>query len=146
MVKWSGVCSQCNQYNNCVSVFRDDGTFIRTIGQGALNCPWNVLVHRSDLVYVADSHHHRIAVFLPDGELTRTFGLQGRRKRQFVYMYSCGMAVSPDGDHLHISDCYNHRVQVFTLEGEYVRKFGTDQLKYPHWYHCHFRWQCPGDR
>ena len=113
--------------NNSVSVFRDDGTFIRTIGQGALSRPWDVFVHSSGLVCVADSNNHRIAVFSQEGELVLTIGSQGKGKGQFVL--PCGVAVSPDDQHLYVSDCKNHRVQVFTLEGQYVREFGTDQLK-----------------
>ena len=114
--------------NNCVSVFRDDGTFIRTIGQGTLSCPWDVLVHSSGLVCVTDCDNHHIAVFSQEGKLVRTIGSQGKGKGQFLC--PCGVAVSPDDQHLYVSDCDNHRVQVFTLEGQYVREFGTDQLKY----------------
>ena len=118
-----------NQYNHCVNVFREDGTFSRTIGQGNLRYPSDVLVHSSGLVYVADSGKHRIAVFSQEGELVRTFGSQGGGKGEFNDPSS--VTVSPDNHHLYVSDNNNHRVQVFTLEGRYVRKFGTDQLKGP---------------
>ena len=116
--------------NHCVSVFREDGTFIRTIGQGKLQYPIDVLVHSSGLVYVADYGNHRITVFSQEEELVRTFGSWGGGKGEFRYPY--GVAVSPDDHHLYVSDNNNRRVQVFTLEGRYVREFGTDQLKYPH--------------
>ena len=116
-----------NQCNHCVSVFGEDGTFIRTFGKGKLKYPRDVLVHSSGLVYVADYGNHRIAVFSQEGELVRTFGSEGGGKGEFKY--PSGVAVSPDDHHLYVSD--NHRVQVFTLEGRYVREFGTDQLKSP---------------
>ena len=115
--------------NHCVSVFREDGTFIRTVGQGKLQCPYDVLVHSSGLVYVADGGNHRIAVFSQEGELVRTFGLYGGRKREF--QYPTGLATSPDGHHLYVSEQGNHQVQVFTLEGQFVREFGTGQFKRP---------------
>ena len=118
-----------NQSNHCVSVFREDGTFIRTIGQGKLRYPVDVLVHSSGLVYVADGWNTRIAVFSQKGELVRTFGSGGGGKGEF--QCPCGVAVSPDDHHLYVSDEVNHRVQVFTLEGRYVREFGTEQLKGP---------------
>ena len=118
-----------NERNHCVSVFREDGTFIRTIGRGKLLYPSDVLVHSSGLVYVADSANHRIAVFSQEGELVRVFGSQGGWKGEF--RYPSGVVVSPDDHHLYVSDLNNHRVQVFTLEGRYVREFGTGQLKYP---------------
>ena len=128
-VSANGQVYVANQCNHCVSVFREDGTFIRTIGQGKLHHPSDVLVHSSGLVYVADSWNHRIAVFSQEGELVRTFGSEGGGKGEFKHPR--GVAVSPDDHHLYVSDSSNHRVQVFTLEGRYVREFGTDQLKYP---------------
>ena len=115
-----------NKHNHCVSVFREDGTFIRTIGQGKLWCPSDVLVHSSGLVYVAEGNNQRIAVFSQEGELVRTFGSKGGGKGEFKY--PSGVAVSPDGHQLYVSDKCNYRVQVFTLEGQYVRDFGADQL------------------
>ena len=119
-----------NQYNHCVSLFREDGTFIRTIGQGKLQYPRDVLVHSSGLICVTVWGNDCIVVFSQKGELVRTFGSKGGGKGEF----NCptGLAISPDGHHLYVSDRDNHRVQVFTLEGQYVREFGTGQLKYPH--------------
>ena len=118
-----------NQFNRFVNVFREDGTFIRTIGQGKLQYPSDVLVHSSGLVYVADWGNHRIAVFPQEGELVYSLGSWGGGKGEFKYPR--GVAVSPDNYHLYVSDTDNHRVQVFTLAGQYVREFGTDQLKCP---------------
>ena len=116
-------------HNHCVCVFREDGTFIRTIGQGKLKYPRDVLVHSTGLVYVTDSWSHCIAVFSQEGELVRTFGSKGGGKGEFNW--PSGLTTSPDGHHLFVSDCNNHRVQVFTLEGQLVKKFGTGQLKDP---------------
>ena len=131
-VSSNGQVYVANQHNHCVSVFREDGTFIRTIGQGnsKLQGPTDVLVHSSGLVYVADgSNNHHIAVFSQEGELVQTLGSWGRGKGEFEWPF--GVAVSPDGHHLYVSDYNNHRVQVFTLEGQYVRDFDTGQLKRP---------------
>ena len=110
-----------------MSVFREDGTFIRAIGQGKLQHPTDVLVHSNGLVYVADGGNNRIAVFSQEGDLVHTFGSWGRGKGEFEWPSS--VAVSPDGHHFYVSDCNNHLVQVFTLEGQYVRD--TGQLKRP---------------
>ena len=120
-----------------VNVFQKDGTFIRTIGQGKLQFPNDVLVHSSGLVYVTDcggvnvqgGSNHSIAVFSQEGELVCTFGSWGEGEGKFKYPR--GVAVSPDDQHLYVSD-RNNRVQVFTLEGRYVREFGTGQLKHPY--------------
>ena len=128
-VSANGEVFVANCRNHCVNVFREDGTFIRTIGKGKLQYPHDVLVHSSGLVYVADGSNHRIAVFSQEGELVRTFGSQGGGKGEFRYPF--GVAVSPDDHHLYVSDRDTDQVQVFTLQGRYVREFGTDQLKYP---------------
>ena len=112
-----------------MSVFREDSTLIRTIGQGKLQRPWDVLVHSSGLVYVTDGGNYRIAVFSQEGELVRTFGSYGRGKGEFYW--PSALATSPDGHLLYVSDKTNNRVQVFTLEGQFVREFGTGQLKDP---------------
>ena len=119
-----------NQNNSCVSVFSEDGTFLRTIGQGKLLYPWDVFVHSSGLVCVADSNNHRIAVFSQEGKLVRTIGSQGKGKGQFKH--PSGVAESPDDQHLYAIDRDNHRIQVVSLGGQYVREFGTGQLKCPH--------------
>ena len=128
-VSATGQVYVANKDNDCVSVFREDGTCIRTIGQGKLCCPWDVLVHGSGLVCVADCGCHSIAVFSQEGELVRTFGSMGGGKGEFVW--PCGLAASPDGHHLYVSDLDMPQVQVVTLEGQFVREFGTGQLKDP---------------
>ena len=128
-VSANGQVHVANQYNHCVSVFKEDGTYIRTIGQGKLRYPRDVLVHSNGLVYVTDGGNNCIAVFSQEGELVRTLGSWGGGKGELKY--PSGVAVSPDDHHLYVSDSSNHRVQVFTLEGRYVREFGTDQLKGP---------------
>ena len=128
-VSATGQVYVANHQNHCVSVFGEDGTFIRTIGQGKLWHPYDVLVHSSGLVYVTDWGKHHIAVFSQEGELVRTFGSKGGRKGEF--RYPAGLATSPDAHHLYVSDSSNNQVQVFTLEGRFVRDFGTGQLKDP---------------
>ena len=128
-VSATGLLYVANQRNHCVSVFREDGTFIRTIGQGLVQRPWDVLVHSSGLVYVIGWRNHRITVFSQEGELVCTFGSKGGGKGELNW--ASALATSPDGHHLYVSDKDNHRVQVFTLEGQFVREFGTGQLKSP---------------
>ena len=124
----NGCLYMANQRSNCVSVFTEDGTFIKSFGAEQLKYPRDVLVHKGE-VYVADSFKDRIAVFSQEGNLVRTFGSNGRGNGEFDA--PSGVAVSPNGNHLYISDRDNHRVQVFTLEGQYVRTVGTGLLKGP---------------
>ena len=123
-----GLLFVTNYGNHCVDVFRENGTFIRRIGQGQLSHPIDVTVHANGQVYVADCGNHRVTVLTQDGQLVRTFGSEGSGAGQFSN--PCGIAVSPDGQ-VYVSDYKNNRVQVFTADGTYIRAFGQGQLKRP---------------
>ena len=114
--------------NNCVDIFRENGTFFRRIGQGQLSYPIDVAVHANGQVYVADGSNHRVTVFTQDRQLVRTFGSYGSGAGQFNNPQ--GIAVSPDGQ-VYVSDYGNERVQVFTADGTYIRAFGQGQLNGP---------------
>ena len=122
-----GLLFVANYGNQCVDIFREDGTFIRRIGQGQLSGPIDVAVHANGQVYVADYGNHRVTVLTQDGQLVRTFGSQGSSAGQFRTPQ--GIAVSPDGQ-VYVSDYRNSngRVQVFTADGTYIRAFGLGQL------------------
>ena len=123
-----GLLFVANYSNQCVDIFREDGTFIRRIGQGQLSGPIDVAVHANGQVYVADRVYHRVTVLTQDGQLVRTFGSQGSGAGQFIKPF--GIAVSPDGQ-VYVSDHINGRVQVFTADGTYIRAFGQGQLNGP---------------
>ena len=127
-----GLLFVANHCNHCVDIFKEDGTFIRRIGQGQLSYPRDVAVHANGQVYVADCGNHRVTVLTQDGQLVRTFGSQGSGAGQFSSPQ--GIAVSPDGQ-VYVSDYSNRqvygdngRVQVFTADGRYIRTFGQGQL------------------
>ena len=112
--------TNCN--NRRIEVLREDGTFVRQIGVGELNNPWNVTINNKH-VYVADTHNHRIAIFTLEGQLVRTIGSEGSGPGQFNL--PSAVAFSPDGD-MYIADNSNHRIQVFTTDGVYKREFWKD--------------------
>ena len=123
-----GLLFVANYSNSCVDIFREDGTFIRRIGQGQLSCPIDVAVHANGQVYVTDNDNHRVAVLTQDGQLVRTFGSRGSVAGQFTD--TTGIAVSPVGQ-VYVSDYSNSRVQVFTADGTYIREFGQGQVSNP---------------
>ena len=116
----------CNCCNNCIEMFRTNGTFVRQIGVGCLSYPWGVTVNNKQ-VYVADTENHRISIFTLEGQLIRTIGSRGSGPGQFNW--PSAVAISPDGD-MYVTD-YNHRVQVFSPDGVFRREFGKGQLSYP---------------
>ena len=122
-----GLVYVVNCTNRCIEVLREEGTFVRQIGVGELNNPWNVTINNKH-VYIADTGNHRIAIFTLEGQLIRTIRSQASGLGQFNS--PSAVAFSPDGD-MYIGDWYNQCIQVFTAEGVYKREFGKDQLKRP---------------
>ena len=98
--------TNCN--NRCIVVLREDGTFVRQIGVGELDHPWNVTINNKH-VYVADTYNHRIAIFTLEGQL---IGSEGSGPRQFNT--PSAVAFSPDGD-MYVADNSNHGIQVSLL-------------------------------
>jgi sugar lactone lactonase YvrE len=73
------------------------------------------------LLYVADTQNHQIAVFSADGELQRRIGKRGSGEVEFNFPLDIDLA--PDGD-LVVLDALNARVQVLHPDGSFVRMFG----------------------
>ena len=113
---------------NRVDVLTKDGLFVRQIGTGILQKPWDVTVYNGT-IFVAYGCNNCVAVFSEDGMLVRSIGSSGTRAGQFNL--PTGVTVSPDGE-LYVSDCCNHRIQVFSTKGLYIRQFGNGLLQYPH--------------
>ena len=126
-VDFDGLVYVANCNNQRIEVFREDGTFVRQIGVGELNNPWNVTIYNEHL-YVADTYNNRIVIFTLEGQLVRTIGSQGSGPGQFSS--PSAVAFSPDGD-IYVADYCKHHIQVFTAEGVYKIEFGKDQLKGP---------------
>ena len=112
---------------NCIEVFKEDGTFIRRFGVGHLSSPWRVTVHQKQ-VYVADNGNRRISTFSLEGQLIRTFGSLDSGPEQLAS--PSFVAISPNGD-LYVTDYDKHRIQVYNSDGIYQRQFGEQQLKNP---------------
>ena len=122
-----GLAYVCNCRNNCIEIFRMDGTFVKQFGVGHFSNPSGVTVNNKQ-VYVADSGNNRISIFTLEGQLIRTIGSQGSGPGQFDW--PTAVAISPDGD-MYVTDYWNHRVQVFSPDGVFRREFGEGQLDWP---------------
>ncbi len=73
------------------------------------------------LLYVADTLNHQIAVFSEEGQLLRRIGKRGNGEAEFNFPLDLDLA--PDGN-LVILDSLNARVQILRPDGSFVRMFG----------------------
>ncbi|MBN1311262.1 MAG: TIGR03663 family protein [Anaerolineae bacterium] len=99
-----------------------------TFGQGQLNRPHQIAVGPGDLLYVADSNNHQIAVFDQNGNFIQTFGQQGviqTDPQTDGLNEPWGVGVAPDGT-VYVADTWNSRVSEYTAEGSYIRSWGYE--------------------
>ena len=117
--------------DNGIDALSDRGFFLWRFGSGVLGASWDVAVDEMAVdnreFFVANSSHHRVAVFNQKGDLMRTIGSTGSGRGQFQYP----TAVAISRGELYVSDSQNHRVQVFTTQGVYIKEFGQGVLSYP---------------
>lgn len=92
-----------------------------TLPETRLGKPVGLSVGPDGLLYVPDTHYHRVLVYSPDGREVRRFGSFGTSPGQFIFptdvAFHGGLVyVSEYGD--------NDRIQAFTPDGTPVLAFG----------------------
>jgi DNA-binding beta-propeller fold protein YncE len=87
-------------------------------GEGRLRQPAGIAVDRNGRVYVADTGHHRIAVYDAFGGFLREIGVQ-------VLNAPEGVDVDDKG-RLYVADTGHHRIAVFSGGGELLGVFGAE--------------------
>lgn len=105
-----------NEMEHCVLRVNETGEVLwqsPSEGEGRLAYPCGILCHQ-DLLYVADSWHHRIAIFDLEGTYKGCFGELGSEPGQFETPIF--IAATPD-DHLIVVDSGNHRLQTIDTRG-----------------------------
>ena len=123
--------------NNRVSVFRSDGTHLRSFGRkgqnnGEFYCPTGIAFDSHGNIVVADCYNHRVQVFDRNGKFLSKFGKQGSRDNQLEFPQ--GLSINGNGDIL-VADKGNKLIKIFSSSGKYSRKFGgSGSLVKPH--HC----------
>ncbi len=85
--------------------------------------PTGLTVGPDGLIYVADTHEHRVSIFDRDGKFVRAFGSYGQGDGQFVF--PSDVVFAPDGRVFVSEYGGNDRIQVFDHSGAYVSQFGS---------------------
>ncbi|MBN2581801.1 MAG: SMP-30/gluconolactonase/LRE family protein [Planctomycetes bacterium] len=84
--------------------------------------PTGLSVGPDGLLYVADTHYHRVMIFQADGQLMRQFGEFGEGDGQFIY--PTDVAFAPDGRVFVSEYGGNDRVSIYSAEGQFLGSFG----------------------
>jgi len=119
--------------NQRISVFDEEGTFLRAFGQqgdgpGELDRPMHLAFGPDGLLYVAEYINDRISVFRPDGSFVRHLKPKGLDA-------PAGVAVDA-ASIVYVADFYNHRIVVLSPEGSenvwgHAGQGGLGELHYP---------------
>lgn len=108
-----------------VQIYRPDGTFLRSWGEGLLNTPHQLKLDSQGNVWLADSGNHVVLQCTPQGRVIRTLGTRGEPgcdERHFNR--PADMVITPQGD-VFVADGYgNARVVHFDRNGKFVKSWG----------------------
>ena len=125
--------------NNRISVFRSDGTHLRSFGRkgrnnGEFNYPTGVAFDSLGNILVADCFNHRVQGFDGTGKFLSKFGEKGILDHQLSYPE--GLSVNYKSNII-VADKGNKVIKIFSSCGEYLRKFsGTAGANMVNPYHC----------
>ncbi len=113
--------------NDRISKFTPDGRFMasfadKTSGPAWVERPTGLVFDETDVLWLADSCHHRICRYSRDGKLLSTFGEPGDGPGQLNYPY--GLALESQGTIL-VADRGNNRIVRFDRNGKYLGSWGT---------------------
>ncbi|CAH1252819.1 TRIM2 [Branchiostoma lanceolatum] len=104
-------------------LLQPDGSLIREIGKGRLQCPTFVTADESrDVLFVTDFSAHKICAFDFDGNFMFDFGKQGENDGQF--QHPRGVALDQLGNVI-VGNRGDGRVQVFGPDGTFIRTVAT---------------------
>jgi streptogramin lyase len=120
--------------NNRVQTFAADGTYLETIGEGALSRPRGVALGLDGTLYVSDSEHNQIVAY-PPGAPMNAPGTQvvGPGSLPGEVEDPGGIALDAHG-RLDVADSGNARIERFTADGTYLDSYsgeGSAQLRRP---------------
>ncbi len=127
-----------NRGEHPVIVFRRDGSFVTSWGEGEFARPHGITIGPDDMVYCTDDLDHTVKKFTPEGKLLLTLGTSGKpsntgatsidyrtiRHAGEPFYFPTNVALSADGE-IFVTDGYgNARVHKFSPEGRLLLSWG----------------------
>ncbi len=116
-----------DEYLNRVSVFANDGPYLRKwgtpgSGEGQLDGPTGMRFDGEENLYIAESRNNRVQKFTKDGKFLGQWGHEGGGQGEFSR--PSGLHIDSKGD-VYVADWGNDRVQKFSSEGRFLAQFGS---------------------
>lgn len=110
-----------------VQVYRPDGTFVRTWGQGLFVNPHHLRIDHEGNVWLADFGRHVVQKFTAEGEELMTLGVPGEAGTDETHFnMPTDMVVLPSGE-IFVTDGYgNRRIVHFSKDGKFIKTFGEE--------------------
>ncbi|MBN1230400.1 MAG: TIGR03663 family protein [Anaerolineales bacterium] len=86
--------------------------------------PWGIAVADDGAVFVADTWHHRIQKFTPDGKFITMWGIFDLSEDPAAFWGPRDIEIDSLG-RLLVSDTGNKRIRMYSQDGEYLGEFGS---------------------
>ncbi|WP_289053990.1 6-bladed beta-propeller [Carboxylicivirga marina] len=113
-----------DSYHNQVFIYNEKDRQLKAFSDTLLNQPTGIACDAErEMIYVAETAAHRIAVFDFEGNLIRRIGCRGLGELQFNY--PTFLVVGKDGV-LYVVDSMNFRIQQISPEGTFITSFGEN--------------------
>lgn len=122
-MKDDGLLAVADDESKCVHLFANDGTLVRSIGEGLLGAfvP-GIAFDMTGNILMTDCGNNKVVKLSQDGQIIQVISHTSRERNRFNCLR--GISVSPDGL-IYICDHGNHRVTVHDDEGKFQFAFGS---------------------
>ena len=111
-----------------ISVFSQNGIFIKVFRTEMFTSPRGIAIHKSDL-YVSDMNNHEVfRIRMPNMELLQRVGRCGSENEEFQSPFQ--LDISSQGE-VHVCDFHNNRIQVLTPDLKYLTAITHESMTKP---------------
>ena len=122
-VNSKGLLAVTDGVNRCVHLLTNDGTLVRSIGEGVLGGDlYGVSFDLKGNVWVTDYHNNKVVKLSQDGRLLLT--IHHASSESDCFSKPTGVSVSTESL-IYICDSFNHRVTVHNEDGKFLFAFGS---------------------
>ena len=121
-------CTSAGGVWSCVTFFGEPGVSGSDLHHLA---SWNNGIEiRNDVIYLADTHNHRVLKCNTAGVCAVFVGVTGQSGQDNTHLYSPSDVAVDSAGNIYVSEYDNHRVQKFNSNGMWLSRIGVTQVPY----------------